>query len=89
MALELPNRTTLPYWVIFTLCAAIGVLYGRIIELERDCDAAIKEERQYWEGRFADEQRKNEELRREMMQFKAEQAQTYREWYEKVSQLKQ
>jgi hypothetical protein len=79
MALELPNRTTLPYWVIFTLCAAIGVLYGRIIELERDCDAAIKEERQYWEQRFADEQRKNEELRREMIDFVTEQRAKYDE----------
>lgn len=74
---ELPNSKNLPYWVIFCLCAAIGVLYGRIVEIERDCDAALNQEREYWERRFTAERENNERMRKEMIDFVTEQRAKY------------
>ena len=79
MGMELPNRQTLPYWVIFSLCAAIGVLYGRIITLERECDSALQSEREYWERRFMQERENNERMRKEMIDFVTEQRAKYDE----------
>jgi hypothetical protein len=81
---DLPNSKNLPYWVIFCLCAAIGVLYGRIVEIERDCDTALQQEREYWERRFTAERENNEKIRNEMLQFVSEQRAKYDELLTKV-----
>lgn len=81
---ELPNSKNLPYWVIFCLCAAIGVLYGRIVQIESDCDEALKQEREYWERRFTAERENNERIRTEMLQFVSEQRAKYDELLSKI-----
>lgn len=93
--LDVPNQKTLPYWFIALLVSVVGFLFARLEGKDNYWREIIKNERVEFDKERARCQAKSDSLyaqimteKRDLANFRAEQANTYRQYYETIAKLK-